>query len=91
MASSVLARASFLAGASKIAPHSDALLAKRSVGSFEFFNGHDDSILAGLEVFTLTRKVIAFFQCKRFVSDEGRGLVTEENYGFSLLGAYSLS
>ena len=61
MASSVLARSSFLAGASKIAPHSDALLAKRSVGSFEFFNGHDDSILAGLEMFALYRRKLWVF------------------------------
>jgi hypothetical protein len=44
---SVVANSARLAGASKIAPHSVGLLAERNVFSFQFFQSHRGTILAG--------------------------------------------
>ena len=50
MASSVLANSRSLAGASKIAPHSDSLLPERCVSPFQFVECHYFSILAAARV-----------------------------------------
>src|SRR5207253_3703688 len=47
---SVLASWAFLAGASKIAPHSVSLLAERSVLSFQLLEGHEISSYQAVQI-----------------------------------------